>query len=168
MAGLSKYKLRRAGERIAAALKNELRAQGHYDTGKLEASIRVKVTESGGDYTINVEALGYLTTLNKGQQASEIRRLNGAQLNKLAGWIQRKGGYFTYKQALSAAGALNAKWMKEGKPLDTAAEYSLTGETTGALDNAIRDTWREVKFIMDEEMVNELDIQFHKVKSGKV
>jgi hypothetical protein len=168
MAGMTKYALRKAGEKIARALKDELRAQGHYDTGRLEDSIKVKVVEDGGTYDIQVYSLGYLEILNKGQAASQVKRLDGAQLNKLAGWIQRKGGSLSYKLALSAARAISYRWRQEGKPLEGSEEFSSTGEVLGALDIVIRESWAEFKFILDEEMIDELDIQFHKVKSGKV
>ncbi len=57
---------------IVKDIQEELRLQGHYDTGNLERSMDPRETYEGGTLVLEAYAAGYIEELENGLKPSEI------------------------------------------------------------------------------------------------
>ncbi|MBK9258118.1 MAG: hypothetical protein IPM42_21960 [Saprospiraceae bacterium] len=67
-----KSTLLRFGGSISNEIKEELKQQGHVNTGKLSNSILFGVSENGNDMNLDVSMLDYHVFIEKGVQAKRI------------------------------------------------------------------------------------------------
>lgn len=124
------------GKDFIEQIQKELRAQGHYFSGRLEESIRVRVKLA---QPIEMTFFGkdYLEGLNEGIEPQNIENFdkNSKDYRDLLTWIIAHG-LGTIKTADSIAFLIWRKWKKEGKPLPSAKIYSSTGENKNAVSIA--------------------------------
>lgn len=158
-----------ANDAIIADIKTELRLQGHYFTGALEASLMDKEIEEAGVIILTAEALGYLEDLEHGIPSSGIN-FNNIDFDKLADWVRIKSAWrgCSPKAALKIAWAIAKKWRKEGFELAGAIPYSKTGR----VDSAVQETFakNDDKYfgMIDNVAIGSLDDSFNQIKSGTI
>jgi hypothetical protein len=134
-------------------LKKELRAQGHYLTGALEASIRSKQTTSGGKTISEMEALDYADDLFEGVPPEHIDESDIAGLTTYA---QKRFG-LSGKAAVKAAVAIARKHAKEGNPTQNSYRYSSTGERLFANVEAYNKNEAEYGNFLETGVSSEID-----------
>jgi hypothetical protein len=152
-------------KKIIDEIKNELRLQGHYDTGELERSFNELFSEKKGLLTLSATALGYLDELELGVDASKIDS-NNIDIPKLASWVGRKikpSGISNVQLAF----LILKKWKKEGKPLSGSETFSKTGSTILAIEQVFQKNDSYTSEI-DSVVYNTLDEEFFKTKSGSI
>lgn len=158
-----------ANRAIIDDIKKELRLQGHFFTGALEASLLEKRIAENGGVVLTAEALGYLEDLEHGIPASQIN-FNKINFHNLAEWVRIKSIWrgCSEKKALSIAFAIAKKWKREGFELEGARFFS----KTGIVDRAVAETFdkNQPKYIgmIDTAAIGSLDNIFNEVKSGTV
>lgn len=109
-----------AANQISAALKKELRDQGHYLTGSLERSIVNREVITGDGYAVEGIANGYASILDTGTPAAKIPYNPGSGA-KTSKYIQALFEYWklrglSEKEAMRAAFATAMKQKREGMP----------------------------------------------------
>mgnify|MGYP000499959706 CR=1 FL=1 len=109
----------------------ELEAQGHRNTGALEASIKVDVKLEGRKIVGEVSGLDYLDYINR---RTRHTRVAGAQVKGLFEWWKAKG--LSDKEARSAAFATAVNQVKYGSPTPAAFRYTTNGKRTAAVEAA--------------------------------
>ncbi len=124
--------LRREMDVLAESFKDELKQQGHYNTGQLDKSVRTSVTVVGGKVVGQIFAGGTIDFLEDGTRHKRVTR---KQISGLTDWLKHKG--FNDKKAKSVAWAIAVTQVKEGSPTRGAFEYSHNGRRTGAIKYGI-------------------------------
>ena len=110
-------------EKVGEALKEELRRDGHYATGKTEKSIRVEVAPQAVSLKSNA-APKYLT-----EGADKVKSGSGGVLyNAILDWVKAKGVTPTGMKNESFAWAIYNKRVKHGYTVPNAFN---TGDTVG-------------------------------------
>lgn len=155
-----------ANKVIAEDIKTELRLQGHYLTGALEASLHEKEIHENGGITLTAQALEYIEDLEKGIPGFRIG-LDDKSISEMTRYVQLRLGY-QGKKAIKVAIAILKKQQKEGNP--TKGSYAFT--QTGFRTEAVSDTFdkHQAKYIamIDEPAIGSLDNIFHEIKSGTI
>lgn len=152
---------------ICDAIKAELRAQGHYDTGALEASITPVIVSEGSNMVLTASALGYLGQLEEGVPASQIS-INDADLSKIKAWSIRRGMAFNDRQADKVVALIIRRWKQEGMPTENSRAFSSTGFRTEAVKDAFDDHDQQFVASLDNAAIGGLDAIFLQSKSGVV
>ena len=149
------------GETLSQEIKVEWRGQSHIATGKLEKSLKVKVSTQidRGDLLMDIYALSYYQDLETAPQGSFntdelpdlIRwvRAKGLSLNKTGLGAARKGKRASDK---SIAYAIVNSWQATGRPSPNAVAYSKNGRINGAIAYVIQ---KNDKII--DRLANEVD-----------
>lgn len=154
-----------ANRSIVDDIKKELRLQGHYLTGALEASLLEKEISENGGVTLTAEALGYLEDLEKGIAGANINI--AAKMDEMVRYVNLRLGYFGRK-AQQVAFLILRKQRQEGNP--TSGSYAFT--QTGFRKEVVTQTFEQnqPKYIgmIDEVAIGSLDNIFHEVKSGTI
>lgn len=156
-----------ANRAIVDDIKKELRLQGHYLTGALEASLLEKEIAENGGVTLTAEALGYLEDLENFTQPENIR-LSRAGFENLKGYVLQRGMTTSTSVAEKIAYAILAKWKKEGRPTAASARFSGTGERTKAVTLVFERNESNYFEMIDDAALGSLDNIFHEIKSGTV
>ena len=131
-------RLRPAMGVIIDSLKDELRQQGHYDTGQLDKSIRYGLVFDIGKVTANVYAAGQMDFLETGTRP---RRVTGGQVRALTAWFGRKG--LNLKEARSAAWATAITQVRQGNPTLGSYRFSKNGRRKQAIRYAVAAAQKE-------------------------
>lgn len=130
--------LKEAGQRLNKSLTQELRDQGHFLTGSLEASInnsfRVEVMKK--QYVLRGFALDYSVDLDEGKSAGS-RSLPSVE--ELRRYFLLRG--LSPGEAEQAAVLTARRHKKEGMPTKASSRFSKTGERK----NFIRRAWSSVE-----------------------
>ena len=77
--------------KIVEEIKRELRLQGHYLTGALEASIHGKVTGKKNETGLTATAFQYIEPLEEGIERQHIDSSDAA-INAMAGYVKLRMG----------------------------------------------------------------------------
>lgn len=146
---------------IVKDIQEELRLQGHYDTGNLERSMDPRETYEGGTLVLEAYAAGYIEELENGLKPSEIV-ISESERQDLIEWVRRKisGGSFLPPETI--AGLIIQKWKREGKPLEGSKQYSKNGKILGAIKDSFENNEQEYFKRMDEAIEVELDYNLFK------
>lgn len=156
-----------ANEQILEDIKRELRLQGHYLTGALEASLTSMVSTAEGDLSGWATAAAYIEQLEHPTPAAQVS-VSPAEFDGLKRWVLLRGLASYDAEATRVAAAIVSKWKKEGRPTAGSLQYSKTGKRT----DAIRDVFRENELRYDDLVTDSaeagLDHEFLKTKSGEV
>jgi hypothetical protein len=138
-------------------LKKELRAQGHYLTGALEASIHSKQTATGNKSVIEMDALDYADDLFEGVPPEHIDQTDPNYIKGLTEYAKKRFGY-SGKKAEKAAVAIARKHAKEGMPTKNSYQYSSTGERLFANVEAYNKNEAEYANFLESEVSSEIDL----------
>lgn len=155
-----------ANDAIIADIKKELRLQGHYLTGALEASLVDREIEEAGGITLTAEALGYLEDLEKGIDASLID-INSKSLAEMTRYVELRMGY-RGSYAQKVAYAILRKQQKEGNPTTGSYAFTKTGERTKAVTETFEKNDNKYFGMIDSAAVGSLDESFNEIKSGTI
>ena len=140
------------GKILVDAIRKEFTLQGHRLTGKLNASIEdvVKITANGANILILMNDYGIIQ--NRGVNASRIpynpNVRTGNRTSKYISGLQnfaRLRFGVTPKIALGIAFAIAKKHAKEGMPTKASSRFSKTGRRTGAINEAVEKTDKEIE-----------------------
>lgn len=151
---------------IISDLKTELRLQGHYLTGALEASLRPRIDTDGKEQVLTASAAGYLEDLEKGKRANEIS-MDAKSIADMTRYVKLRMGY-TGNRATQVAIAILRKQQKEGMPTAASYQYSQTGERKFAVEDTFYNHQAKYTEMLDNGVFGDLDKSFHKTKSGKI
>lgn len=147
------------------SFKKELIAQGHSNSGKLEASINGKINGN----QLNGEIYDYGFILNDGVKPGRIpyRRGSGAKSSKfidsLVLYFKSKG--LNEKEAKSAAFATAMVQKKEGMSTKGSKRFSKNGRRQGFIDHVIENKEAKIDKIATDGMDNIFNQEFHKQKT---
>ena len=131
---------------IISALVEEIKMQGHNDTGKLINSFESTETETetGKKTTIEILFFNYGMFLNYGRKPGSY-----VPFAVLFDWVKRRLN-LSGLQARSATFAINPKIFKEGSPTKGALKYSSTGTRTQLIDDALKRKDKEITEAISE------------------
>ena len=155
-----------ANKSIIEDIKTELRLQGHYLTGALEASLHDEEIAENGGVTLTASALGYLEDLETGIPSEQIQLTSG-RLAEMTRYVELRMGY-QGKKALSVAYAIIKKQQKEGMPTSGSYAFSKTGFRTEAIEQTFEKNQDKYVGEIDVATFNSLDNIFNQVKSGTI
>jgi hypothetical protein len=130
---------------IAASAKRILEAQGHKNTGALEASMRTTVQRTATSVVGELQMYDYAFPLNYGVRPERIPYTPGRSRAKTSKYIQGLKVYFQSKglsdnSALRAAFATARRHKIEGMPTTASRRFSQTGRRTGFASETLDDT----------------------------
>lgn len=152
------------------ALAIELKAQGHYLTGALEASIVGRVTKSINEVSLTGVALGYAEKLQKGVSADEMPQPGSGAYEK---HIEALTKYFilrglSEKMAAFAAKKTAKRHSEEGMPTSGSYAYSQNGDRKHFLDNTDEQAGPIVSRVILAGFDQIIDNKFHETKSETI
>lgn len=156
----------KVNQAIIDDIKSELRLQGHYLTGALEASLQPREELEGNDIILTAQALGYLESLEKGIPASQIK-MDTSSIAEMTKYVTLRMGY-RGNYATKVAISILKKQIKEGNPTDNSYNFSKTGERKFAVEDTFYNNQPRYTGMMDDVAYGGLDDQFNKVKSGTI
>ena len=133
---------------IISALVEEIKLQGHNDTGKLINSFESTETETGKKTTIEILFFNYGMFLNYGRKPGSY-----VPFAVLFDWVKRRLN-LSGLQARSATFAINQKIFKEGSPTKGALKQSSTGKRTQFIDDALKRKDKEITEAISEYFAN--------------
>lgn len=148
-------------------IREELRKQGHYDTGKLASSIQLYNASVKNENILQAFALSYIEELEHGVPAGKIR-ISNEEFENLKGWVKRKIGAFSDAEATGIASAIVSNWKKHGKPSPNSREFSETGEVLNAIDITFKENEDQIANLVFDAADKDIDTEFMKTKSGTI
>ncbi len=142
---------------MVAGLAEELRKQGHVDTGKLirDMSYNVRTTARGA--VIEIEFQGYGLFVNAGRLPGKY-----VPFQILFDWVKRKLK-LSGAQAKSATFAINRKIYNEGIPTAGSLKFSQTGKRTEFIQDTWKDKESEVAELAEKYFTNEILMKFERL-----
>lgn len=149
---------------MSRAIQDELKAQGHNNTGSLIRSFEVVVERKGSKITGGIKANFYLEFLNTGVRAANIPfqrgsgRKSSKYIDSLIDYFRTKG--LSAKESKSAAFATAVKHKREGMPTKASKRFSKTGKRTGAVNIAVDKT--------QDKVIQKLEDEFGRIISLRI
>ena len=131
-----------AGEK---ATKSELRAQGHYLTGRSEKSIEYKIERNDDSVTGILEGAEHLIYLNFGVRPENVRY----PISVMVDYWKKRG--LPEDEAVRAAWATRNKHRQEGIPTLASFRFSSTGERTGFISSALEKVLDDMGRILEQK-----------------
>ncbi|MGB3452953.1 MAG: hypothetical protein WBA59_03905 [Moheibacter sp.] len=157
-----------AGQIINSAIREKLKAKGHFNTGRLEGSIKSDVKGE----VVSGEMFDYGHIVDNGTKPDRIpyNRGSGAKSSKfiygLTAFFQSRG--LSEKEAKSAAFATANVQKKEGMSTGASARFSSTSDR----NHFVKDAWTEAESKLDKAMtegMNEIfDEEYSKQKTETI
>lgn len=144
---------------LSEGTKIELRAQGHYNTGALDQSIKGTVN---GDH-LEGEANYYAAILNAGYGPEKASM---AQWPFLYKFFISKG--HTEKDAGAFAAMTINKWKREGMPTAASAAYSENGKRTNFIAAVKKIMNTAVHQTINKEIDKIINDKFHETKNETI
>ena len=142
---------------IISALVEEIKLQGHNDTGGLINSFESKETEYIYRSVIEILFFDYGTYLNYGRRAGTY-----VPLAVLFDWVKRRLK-LSGLEARRATFAINNKIFKEGIPTRGALKYSRTGKRTQFIDDALKRKDKEISEAIGEYFKTVISTKFETI-----
>lgn len=155
-----------ANRAIVDDIKKELRLQGHYLTGALEASLTPKEVGENGGLSLTASALEYIEDLEKGIPAHQIS-LDSNSLAGMTRYVQLRFGY-TGKKAIKVAVAILRTQRREGNPTKGSYAFTQTGFRTEAVSDTFDGNQPKYVEMIDVAAIGSFDNIFHEIKSGTI
>jgi len=121
---------------LVGIAREEIKAQGHTLTGKLERSLRTDISISLGTFSGKVMVEDYGVIIDKGVKYNKIpyRRGSGAKTSKyieaLTKYFQQRGLDFKKAKGAAFATAYKQKIAREGMPTRNSYTFSSNGRRT--------------------------------------
>ncbi len=135
----------------AEMLKKELIAQGHYNTGKLNESMQVKLSLQGGTIVGEVSAPRYLDYVNRRTKHSGISR---AQITGLTKYFEDRG--LTGSDLQGAVWGTARKQVEGGSPTPGSFRFTTNGRRTSAIDIV----FKEVPAVIAQQLTESIELHF--------
>lgn len=156
--------LRSAATQFVIALRSELKAQGHHNTGRLSNSIVFEIENELIDYVVTFFFEEYGFYIDKGVTADKIpysgRGLGTGTKSKYIGglidYFKSKG--LTEKEAKSAAFATANKHKKEGMPTKGSYAFSKNGRRLNFIDSAYQSVAEKIQRIILVDLLNKIKV----------
>jgi len=153
-----------AMKQLQGDLRSELKAQGHYLTGKLHDSIDYEIKAAGDVVTAVMECEDYGLAMEFGVPASRIPYTPGGGRGGTSKYIQGLIRFWnlrgvTGREGVRAAFATAAKHKREGMPTRASFAFSTTGQRTGFAQTVIERDLELIGRILEERMGVTLDIR---------
>lgn len=155
-----------ANRAIIEDIKKELRDQGHYLTGALEASLKDHEISENGGVILTAEALAYIADLETGLAPNQID-LSEKGLNEMTRYVELRMGY-RGKAAVKVAWLILKKQAKEGNPTRGSYAYTKTGFRTEAIQDVFESKSNRYVGMIDDAAIGSLDKSFNTIKSGEI
>ena len=146
--------LEAAMKKLQTNMRSELKAQGHYNTGKLHDSIEYTIEIKGDKVTATMESEDYGLSMEFGVKAANIpySRGSGAPRSKyiegLISFFESKG--LGESEAKGAAFATANKHKQEGLPTRASFAFSTNGRRTGFASTTLEKDIEEVARTIEE------------------
>jgi hypothetical protein len=155
--------LQDAMKRLQADLRKELKAQGHYLTGRLHDSIEYEIEQLPGLVRAVMECEDYGLAMEFGVPAERIPYSPGSGAGSsryIQGLIQfwNKRGV-TGREGIRAAFATARKHKREGMPTRASYAFSTTGQRTGFASTVLERDLELIGRILEEKTGLALEIQ---------
>lgn len=144
-------------QQLERNLKQELRDQGHYLTGRLENSIAPKISEGKNDVSLEITAEDYIDDVNEGIPGNHIDVTDLSYIAGLTQYVKLRFGVQNEKKATRIAFAIAAKHRKEGMPTRNSYQFSKTGERLQAIEISYDSHARENENLIEASFDKELD-----------
>lgn len=155
-----------ANRAIIEDIKKELRDQGHYLTGALEASLKERQVSENGGVTLTAEALAYIEDLENGLAPNQIDQ-STTGIAEMTRYVELRMGY-KGKMAVKVALLILKKQAKEGNPTKNSYQYSKTGFRTEAVKDVFDSKSNRYVGLIDDAAIGGLDQSFNTIKSGEI
>lgn len=154
--------LKDAMQRLQEDLRKELKAQGHYLTGKLNDSIEYNIEVLPGIVRAEMEIEDYGIAMEFGVPASRIPYTPGGggtskYIQGLIRFWNLRG--VTGKEGIRAAFATARKHKREGMPTRSSYAFSTTGARTGFASTVIERDLDLIGRILEEKTGATLEIR---------
>jgi len=155
--------LQDAMKRLQDDLRKELKAQGHYLTGKLSDSIEYDIRVEGDFVRAEMEIEDYGLSMEFGVKPEKIPYSPGSgagtskYIQGLISFWNKRG--VTGREGVRAAFATAAKHKKEGMPTRSSFAFSTTGARTGFASTVIERDLELIGRILEEKTGATLEIQ---------
>lgn len=144
-------------EQLERNLKQELRDQGHYLTGRLENSIAPQTEVNKNGVSLDITAEDYIDDVNEGIPGNHIDVTDLTYIRGLAEYAKKRFGILNEKEALTAAFRIARRHRKEGMPTRNSYQFSKTGERTQAIEISYDSHARENENLIESSFDKELD-----------
>lgn len=145
---------KRGGPRLMQELKKELRAQGHFNTGKLESSFSSNVKVTGDEVQLTGLAIDYAGILSDGTRPEKASM---KQFHFVKEFFMSKG--VGEKKAGAYAAMTIRKWMREGMSTKASVRFSKNGRRLNFIGFV-----REKKMkVVNDLVLKDIDIEVQKV-----
>lgn len=133
-------------------IKAEFKAQGHSNTGKLEASLTWKLE---GD-KINIYGVDYAKWVESGRQKGAKR----IPIDALIQWVEQRGIATGDKDVKNVAYAIQTKIYQEGSPTSGSLQFSQNGRRDKFVTFAIKENEKAIFDKINEVMGSMIKGQF--------
>jgi hypothetical protein len=154
--------LQDAMKRLQADLRKELKAQGHYLTGKLNDSIEYDIRVEGDFVIAEMEIEDYGLSMEFGIKPQNIPYSPGSgagtskYIQGLISFWNKRG--VAGREGVRAAFATAAKHKKEGMPTRSSFAFSTTGARTGFATTVLERDLELIGRILEEKTGATLEI----------
>jgi len=155
--------LQDAMRRLQEDLRKELKAQGHYLTGKLNDSIEYDIRVEGDFVIAEMEIEDYGLSMEFGIKPQNIPYSPGSgagtsqYIQGLISFWNKRG--VTGKEGVRAAFATAAKHKREGMPTRSSYAFSTTGARTGFATTVLERDLELIGRILEEKTGATLEIR---------
>lgn len=157
--------LARIAEKIIEESRDELKAQGHVQTGKLRDSLRYELKKLPNVTQAIIWMADYGFSIDGGIKAENIPFSEGSGAGRSdfieglqRSWMLRG---LSREEALSAAFATAKKQKKEGAPTKDSFKFSSNGKRTGFFSDTVEALEKEIQSLQ-EEIGNDTQIEIGK------
>lgn len=162
--GISKG-LEVAMKQLQTDLRKELKAQGHYLTGKLHDSIEYEIEQRQGTVLAVMEIEDYGLAMEFGVPANRIPYTPGGGRGGTSKYIQGLIRFWnlrgvTGREGVRAAFATAAKHKREGMPTRASARFSSTGFRTGFASTVLERNLETIAAAIENQTGLTLEIAF--------
>jgi hypothetical protein len=155
--------LNKCDELISDELKKELKAQGHYNTGKLESNLDSEKKVVGIDGHLIGTAPYYALILHHGYGPEKA---TWKSFPALIEYFQSKGK--SEGEAKQIAAATIRTWMKGGMPTPGSYAYSTSGERLNVIEIVNKSIGNVIDKTMSDGLDNIINDVFHETKSETI
>jgi len=156
--------INKASQLLILEFRNELKAQGHVNTGKLSDSISYEINDIVLGVISDFYMLDYGFAIDTGIEANRIpfSKGSGAGSSK---YIQGLVNYFIskgkgVKAAKRAAFATATIHKREGMPTKASSRFSKTGKRTQFIDIAYDRVKEQIEKILIYDLADEIEMSF--------
>lgn len=131
------------GQGIVSEIQNELKDQGHYNSGKLYKSTKSSISQTSEGFNLDVEMLDYQTYVEHGVKAGRIPFGGKRSSAKTSKYIQGLISFFrtkglSNKEARGAAFATAHKHKMEGMPTKSSYRFSSNGRRLSFINESTK------------------------------